>query len=107
MLQKLRQALPAPHGSPVSAYESFMDELVELPEALLSSVKSPGYGPYNFSAAAWPAIERRSLATLSASEFEERYVRLGCRCRPAGSGEDDAVGSTKPGNPHSAYAYMC
>ncbi|CAE7251598.1 unnamed protein product [Symbiodinium natans] len=35
----------------------------------------PGFGPYNFSVGAWPPIERRSLASLSSQEFEERYVK--------------------------------
>jgi len=35
----------------------------------------PGFGAYNFTSQTWPAIERRSLASLSAEEFEERYVK--------------------------------
>ncbi|CAJ1452931.1 unnamed protein product [Effrenium voratum] len=32
------------------------------------------YGTYNFTSRAWPGIDRRSLASLTADEFRERYV---------------------------------
>ena len=35
----------------------------------------PGYGLYNFSSRSWPSIEKRSLSSLSSSEFKERYVK--------------------------------
>ena len=35
----------------------------------------PEYAPYNFSSKSWVPIDRKSLASLSAQEFKEKYVK--------------------------------